>query len=69
MSEQSRIHAFFPWPQAPIDLANVCFDGGVSPDRLAALDALLELQAYAPDRCAIQALMPCTSFPSVLAVQ
>ena len=37
--------------QVPIDLANVCFDGGASPDRLAALDALAELQTHAPDRC------------------
>ena len=36
--------------QVPIDLANVCFDSGASPDRLAARDALAELQAYAPDR-------------------
>ena len=27
-------------PHEPIDLASVCFAGGVSPDRLAALDAL-----------------------------
>ena len=35
---------------APIDLASVCFDGGRSPDRLAARDALEELHAYAPCR-------------------
>jgi asparagine synthetase B (glutamine-hydrolysing) len=35
----------------PIDLVNVCFDHGRSPDRLAALDALEELRAVAPDRC------------------
>lgn len=34
----------------PIDLASVCFDGGRSPDRLAAQDALEELHAYAPGR-------------------
>ncbi|KAK9788308.1 hypothetical protein WJX73_010668 [Symbiochloris irregularis] len=34
----------------PIDLACVCFDGGQSPDRLAALDAVQELSAYAPSR-------------------
>lgn len=36
-------------PGVPIDLANVCFDGGTSPDRLSALDALEELPQ---DRCA-----------------
>jgi hypothetical protein len=36
--------------QAPIDLATVCFNGGASPDRIAAHDALSELWAYAPDR-------------------
>lgn len=36
--------------QLPIDLASICFDGGNSPDRLAALDALQELQAFAPTR-------------------
>ncbi|KAK9835136.1 hypothetical protein WJX81_000522 [Elliptochloris bilobata] len=35
---------------APIDLACVCFDGGRSPDRLAAIDALSELAAVAPGR-------------------
>lgn len=39
---------------APIDLATVCFAGSTSPDRVAALDALEELAAWAPDR---QALM------------
>ncbi len=34
----------------PIDLSNVCFDGGRSPDRLAARSALEELAAYAPSR-------------------
>jgi hypothetical protein len=37
-------------PGTPIDLASLCFDGGASPDRLAALDALRELRALAPDR-------------------
>ena len=50
----SRIIILMPFAarlQVPIDLANVCFDGGASPDRLAALDAMAELQTYAPDRC------------------
>jgi asparagine synthetase B (glutamine-hydrolysing) len=34
----------------PIDLATVCFSGGTSRDRLAALDALQELQNLAPQR-------------------
>jgi hypothetical protein len=34
----------------PIDLSNVCFVGGASPDRLAAHSALLELAAFAPQR-------------------
>lgn len=34
----------------PIDLASICFDGGASPDRLSALDALGELQSVAPTR-------------------
>lgn len=34
----------------PIDLASICFDGGASPDRLSALDALEELRAVAPSR-------------------
>jgi len=37
-------------PHVPIDLSNVCFDGGRSPDRLAARSALAELAAYAPGR-------------------
>lgn len=37
-------------PGAPIDLASICFDGGTSPDRRAALDALQELRAAAPGR-------------------
>lgn len=37
-------------PEAPIDLASVCFDGGASPDRLSALDALAELRQLAPER-------------------
>ena len=36
--------------QVPIDLASVCFNGGKSADRLAALDAAQELAAFAPDR-------------------
>ena len=34
----------------PIDLVNVCFDDGKSPDRLSSLDALEELAAFAPER-------------------
>lgn len=34
----------------PIDLACICFDAGASPDRQSALDALRELQAFAPTR-------------------
>eukprot|EP00879_Flechtneria_rotunda_P011431 GHRR01011941.1.p1 GENE.GHRR01011941.1~~GHRR01011941.1.p1 ORF type:complete len:860 (+),score=375.52 GHRR01011941.1:91-2670(+) len=37
-------------PDVPIELSNVCFDGGTSADRLAARSALLELAAYAPNR-------------------
>jgi hypothetical protein len=37
-------------PEAPIDLASICFAGGTSPDRLAVLDALAELRAAAPGR-------------------
>ncbi len=37
-------------PGVPIDLASVCFAAGTSPDRAAALDALEELAAYAPER-------------------
>ncbi|GBF97063.1 hypothetical protein Rsub_09536 [Raphidocelis subcapitata] len=42
-------HAALP-PGAPVDLVNVCFDSGASPDRLAARDALAELAAAAPGR-------------------
>ncbi|CAK0764618.1 hypothetical protein CVIRNUC_003176 [Coccomyxa viridis] len=34
----------------PIDLASICFDGGQSPDRQSAIDALAELRKYAPNR-------------------
>jgi asparagine synthetase B (glutamine-hydrolysing) len=34
----------------PIDLVNVCFDSGQSPDRLSALDTLEELASVAPER-------------------
>ena len=37
-------------PSIPIDLACVCFDGGRSPDRQSALDALQELRSFAPTR-------------------
>jgi asparagine synthetase B (glutamine-hydrolysing) len=38
-------------PEEPIDLVNICFNGGTSPDRLAALDALQELkESFAPTR-------------------
>lgn len=37
-------------PGMPIDLANVCFDSGQSPDRLSALAALQELAEWAPER-------------------
>lgn len=37
-------------PGAPIDLANVCFDAGRSPDRQAAIAALQELRQWAPQR-------------------
>jgi hypothetical protein len=37
-------------PDVPIDLSNVCFVGGASPDRLAAHSALLELAVFAPQR-------------------
>eukprot|EP00798_Chlamydomonas_sp_ICE-L_P007898 gene7898-1109_t len=37
-------------PDVPIDLSNVCFDAGRSPDRLSARSALAELAAYAPSR-------------------
>jgi hypothetical protein len=42
-------HCALP-PALPIDLVNVCFDSGASPDRLAARDALLELSDWAPQR-------------------
>jgi NH3-dependent NAD+ synthetase len=42
-------HSALP-PDVPIDLSNVCFVGGASPDRLAAHSALLELAAFAPRR-------------------
>lgn len=34
----------------PIDLSNICFDNGTSPDRLAAISALEELTTFAPTR-------------------
>eukprot|EP00775_Hariotina_reticulata_P004225 gene4225-4474_t len=37
-------------PEVPIDLSNVCFNGGRSADRLAARSAVLELAAFAPQR-------------------
>lgn len=37
-------------PEEPIDLVSICFAGGTSPDRLAALDAVAELRAMAPGR-------------------
>jgi hypothetical protein len=37
-------------PCEPIDLSNVCFAGGGSPDRISALDALAELSAAFPRR-------------------
>ena len=51
-------------PGVPIDLASVCFEGaGQSPDRLAALDALAELQGFAPGRewrlILVRPLTPC----------
>lgn len=42
-------HACLP-PGVPIDLVSVCFDAGGSPDRVAALDAVQELQQVAPTR-------------------
>jgi hypothetical protein len=42
-------HRVLP-PGVPIDLSNVCFDGGRSADRIAARAAMLELAATAPDR-------------------
>jgi len=43
------VHRSLP-PSVPVDLCNVCFDGGRSPDRLAARSALEELCSCAPDR-------------------
>ena len=37
-------------PGLPLDLCNVCFDAGRSPDRIAARAALRELSAWAPGR-------------------
>ncbi len=37
-------------PGLPIDLCNVCFDAGRSPDRVAARAALQELAVWAPER-------------------
>ena len=37
-------------PGCPIDLCNVCFDSGRSPDRLSARAALKELSGWAPER-------------------
>ena len=34
----------------PIDLVNVCFDHGKSPDRLSSLESLEELTRFAPER-------------------
>lgn len=47
-----RVHAAAPQltPGVPIDLSSICFAGGESPDRRAALDALAELQQLAPER-------------------
>jgi len=42
-------HEVLP-PHVPIELCNVCFAGGSSPDRVAARDALEELAAVAPSR-------------------
>ncbi|KAF5842503.1 hypothetical protein DUNSADRAFT_6747 [Dunaliella salina] len=42
-------HEVLP-PHVPIELCNVCFAGGSSPDRVAARDALEELAAVAPTR-------------------
>lgn len=42
-------HACLP-PEEPVDLVNVCFAEGASPDRVAALDALRELRRVAPGR-------------------
>lgn len=37
-------------PDQPIDLLTVCFDGGCSPDRVAAIDGVAELRIACPDR-------------------
>ena len=37
-------------PNEPIDLVSICFANGISPDRIAALDAFEELQSIAPTR-------------------
>ena len=37
-------------PGCPIDLCNVCFDAGRSPDRVSARAALRELSGWAPER-------------------
>lgn len=37
-------------PDQPIDLVTVCFDGGRSPDRVAAVDGVAELRNACPDR-------------------
>jgi asparagine synthetase B (glutamine-hydrolysing) len=37
-------------PDCPLELCNVCFDGGRSPDRLAARAAMRELSVWAPGR-------------------
>jgi asparagine synthetase B (glutamine-hydrolysing) len=37
-------------PEQPIDLLTVCFDGGCSPDRAAAIDGVAELRIACPDR-------------------
>ena len=42
-------HRYVP-PGRAVDLINVCFDGGRSPDRAAALDGAAELEALFPAR-------------------
>lgn len=37
-------------PHVPLDLVNVCFDGGRSPDRVASRAALRELSSWALGR-------------------
>jgi hypothetical protein len=39
----AAVHRYLPQGQ-PVDLSNVCFDGGRSPDRRAAISALQELR-------------------------